>query len=169
MRHWDSKARHRLVWIGSCGGSHAGGVTRVRLSQLSILLHIRFVITSGVCCLVKCCQNVTIACVRAVVRGSLRQHRTWFVSSHSRLHAKHLPSVLLSSFWSRHRVGRRSFINLDVWMRCPIASDRSAWPNCCQAMLSRVSSVHGLSRPVAVCERSSKYSRMAGACAAVRM
>jgi hypothetical protein len=145
-----------------------GGATRVRFSQLSILLHIRVIITSGVCCLIKCCLKVAITCVRAVERGSLWQYSTWFVSSHSRLHAKQCPSILLSSFWSRRCVGSRSFMNLDVCRRCPVASDQSAWPNCFQAMLSRVSSLHGLSWPVAVRERSSKYSRMSGACAAVR-
>ena len=150
------------------GGAHVGGAIRVRLSQLSILVHSKFVITFGVRCWVKCCRNVVMAVAREAERASLMQHSTWFVSSQSRLQAKQRPSVLLSSFWSRRRVGSRSFINLDVCIRCPVASDRNACPKCGQAILLKVASVQGESRPLAVRERSSKYSLMSGACAAVR-
>ena len=156
IQRCESKARSMSCWIGSRGGSHVGGAIRVRLSQLSILVHSKFVITFGVRCWVKCCRNVVMAVAREAERASLMQHSTWFVSSQSRLQAKQRPSVLLSSFWSRRRVGSRSFINLDIWIRCPDASDHSACPKCGHAMLSKVSSFQGESRLVAVREHSSK-------------
>jgi hypothetical protein len=140
----------------------------VRLSQLSILVHSKCIITFGVRCWVKCCRNVVMAVAREAERASLMQHSTWFVSSQSRLHAKQRPSILLSSFWSRRPVGSRSFINLDVCIRCPVASDHNACPKCGHAMLSKVSSFQGELRPLVVWERASKYSLMPGACAAVR-
>ena len=132
----DLKAHVSCVMIGSSGVGHVGGAIRVRSIHLIILSQIRLAIMSGVCCLERFCRKVVNASVRAVHRVSLGHLSMWLVSSHSRLHSKHRPSIVLSIVCCRFNVGSRSFMYLDSCIRWPTESFLKDSLSGCHAMES---------------------------------
>jgi hypothetical protein len=124
---------------------------------------------SGVCNLESFCLNCACAACRAFCRGSHEHVRTCVVISHSWLHAKHWPSLVLLNICSRKLVGRRSLVYLEIWMRRPRESFSKVSPKCFQSIVSYVSSSQDFSRLVAVCDRRMWYCCIAGVCFASRM
>jgi len=154
--------------MGLSGFGREGGAMRCLVSQASMQSQITLAMMSGVCCFLRCSRNVAVAAVRVVWRVSLRHCSTWLVSSQSPLQSKHRPLLWLLKVWSRFAVGRRSFINLDNCMRCPMDNLRNDSSSGCQAIVSNMALSHLESRPVAVWDRWRRYVFMGGACAAVR-
>ena len=165
----DLNARCRSAIIGSSGVVRVGGVILVLCSQLVILSQMRFAMMSGVCCFLRCCQKAIMDLVRAVHLSSLGHRSMWFVSSQSCPQSKHRPSVVLSIVCCRRRVGSRSFIYFDNWIRCPMKSFLKDSPSGVHAIDSYIVSSHSESRPVASFERLMRYFFISGAFFAIRM
>jgi hypothetical protein len=109
-------------WLGSSGpeGSR-GSRTGERLwSHQSRAAVITWAIGAGVWYLVKWSRNLVFAFSWAAVRCSLGQQRTWSISSHHALQAKHRQSILLSwvARWCSVRV--QLWVNLANWNCQPL-------------------------------------------------
>jgi hypothetical protein len=104
--------------MGSDGPSHTGSVMGHQLSQLSMLVQVNLFSMSvpGVYKHNNSCWNWVQATFLAVPWASHEHVRTWVMSSsqHNRVHAKHHPSVWLSSVCIWQAVGSKSLVYLEI-------------------------------------------------------
>jgi len=131
-----------LSLLSKSSGWKVGLVTCCSVLHCSIEFMITFAFGLGVWYFESIALKLLVALPLASWRSSLMHHRTWWLSSWSLPHAKHLLSTELSIVFKCFFVGAHPCAYFNIWILHPGESELKAWLWIRQLMSLKVSSVH---------------------------